>query len=125
MKIHILGICGTFMGGLAQILVEKGHQVSGADQQFYPPMSDQLQRLGVEMIQGYDPTNLPAADLFVIVGTTMQVQPAASLLLSVPIDAQTVYIDVAPDVDKGINLVVLKEKATVGMQLLVDDYLPY
>lgn len=65
------------------------------------------------------------ADLFVIVGTTMQVQPAASLLLSVPIDAQTVYIDVAPDVDKGINLLVLKEKATVGMQLLVDDYLPY
>lgn len=65
------------------------------------------------------------ADLFVIVGTTMQVKPAASLLLSVPIDAQTVYIDVAPDVDKGINLLVLKEKATVGMQLLVDDYLPY
>lgn len=64
-------------------------------------------------------------DLFVIVGTTMQVQPAASLLLSVPVDAQTVYIDVAPDVDKGINLLVLKEKATVGMQLLVDDYLPY
>ena len=65
------------------------------------------------------------ADLFVIVGTTMQVQPAASLLLSIPVDAQTVYIDVAPDVDKGINLLVLKEKATVGMQLLVDDYLPY
>jgi NAD-dependent deacetylase len=65
------------------------------------------------------------ADLFVIVGTTMQVQPAASLLLSVPIDVQTVYIDVAPDVDKGINLLVLKEKATVGMQVLVDDYLPY
>jgi NAD-dependent deacetylase len=55
----------------------------------------------------------------------MQVQPAASLLLSVPIDAQTVYIDIAPDVDKGINLLVIKEKATVGMQLLVDDYLPY
>ncbi len=65
------------------------------------------------------------ADLFVIVGTTMQVQPAASLLLSVPIDAQTVYIDIAPDVDKGINLLVIKEKATVGMQILVDDYLPY
>ena len=38
MKIHILGICGTFMGGLAQILVEKGHTVSGSDKQFYPPM---------------------------------------------------------------------------------------
>ena len=66
MKIHILGICGTFMGGLAQILVEKGHQVSGSDHQFYPPMSGQLEALGVEMIQGYDTVNLPDADLFVI-----------------------------------------------------------
>ncbi len=55
----------------------------------------------------------------------MQVQPAASLLFSVPIDEQNVYIDVVPDVDKGINLLVIKEKATLGMQLLVDDYLPY
>jgi UDP-N-acetylmuramate: L-alanyl-gamma-D-glutamyl-meso-diaminopimelate ligase len=66
MKIHILGICGTFMGGLAQILVEKGHQVSGSDHQFYPPMSGQLEALGVEMIQGYDTVNLPDADLFII-----------------------------------------------------------
>jgi UDP-N-acetylmuramate: L-alanyl-gamma-D-glutamyl-meso-diaminopimelate ligase len=66
MKIHIIGICGTFMGGLAQILVEKGHQVSGSDHQFYPPMSVQLEALGVEMIQGYDTVNLPDADLFVI-----------------------------------------------------------
>ena len=66
MKIHILGICGTFMGGLAQILAEKGHQVSGSDHQFYPPMSGQLEALGVEMIQGYDTVNLPDADLFVI-----------------------------------------------------------
>ena len=66
MKIHILGICGTFMGGLAQILVEKGHQVSGSDHQFYSPMSDQLEALGVVIIQGYDSVNLPDAELFVI-----------------------------------------------------------
>ena len=66
MKIHILGICGTFMGGLAQILVEKGHQVSGSDHQFYSPMSDQLEALGVEMIQGYNSVNMPDAELFVI-----------------------------------------------------------
>ena len=54
------------MGGLAQILVEKGHQVSGSDHQFYSPMSDQLEVLGVEMIQGYDSVNLPDAELFVI-----------------------------------------------------------
>jgi UDP-N-acetylmuramate: L-alanyl-gamma-D-glutamyl-meso-diaminopimelate ligase len=66
MKIHILGICGTFMGGLAQILIEKGHQVSGSDHQFYPPMSSQLEALGIEMIQGYDIVNMPDADLFII-----------------------------------------------------------
>ena len=54
------------MGGLAQILVEKGHQVSGSDHQFYSPMSDQLEALGVEMIQGYDSVNMPDAELFVI-----------------------------------------------------------
>lgn len=66
-----------------------------------------------------------SADLFVIVGTTMQVHPAASLLLAVPVDAQTVYIDTNPDVEEGINLLVLKEKATVGLKQLVDEYLPY
>ena len=60
MKIHILGICGTFMGGLAQILVEKGHIVSGSDKQFYPPMSDQLKSLGVKMIEGYEESDLPS-----------------------------------------------------------------
>ena len=65
-----------------------------------------------------------AADLFVIVGTSMVVHPAASLLLAVPFDVQTVYIDTNPDVEEGINLLVLKEKATVGMKLLVEEYLP-
>lgn len=65
------------------------------------------------------------ADLFIIVGTSMVVQPAGSLLLSVPVDVQTVYIDPKPDVSKGINLLVLKEKATVGMKKLIEKYLPY
>jgi len=65
------------------------------------------------------------ADLFIIIGTSMIVQPAGSLLLSVPVDAQTVYIDTNPDVEEGINLLVLKEKATDGMKQLVEDYLPY
>ena len=50
MKIHILGICGTFMGGLARILSESGHQVSGSDKNFFPPMSDQLKELNIELI---------------------------------------------------------------------------
>ena len=66
MKIHILGICGTFMGGLAQILQDSGHEVSGTDLQFYPPMSDQLNSLGITLISGYESSNLPKADLYVI-----------------------------------------------------------
>ena len=66
MKIHILGICGTFMGGLAQILKESEHQVSGSDNQFYPPMSDHLDSLEIELIEGYSLKMLPKADLYVI-----------------------------------------------------------
>jgi len=50
MRIHILGICGTFMAGLAQILKESGHDVSGADAKFYPPMSDYLKKIGIKTI---------------------------------------------------------------------------
>ena len=66
MKIHILGICGTFMGGLARILIESGHKVSGSDNKFYPPMSDQLRELDVELTKGYEPSSMPEADLYVI-----------------------------------------------------------
>ena len=66
MKIHILGICGTFMGGLARILIESGHKVSGSDQNFYPPMSDQLNELGIQLEKGYEASKLPEADLYVI-----------------------------------------------------------
>lgn len=53
MKIHILGICGTFMGGLARILSESDHDISGSDVAFYPPMSDQLNDLGINLTSGY------------------------------------------------------------------------
>ena len=66
MRIHILGICGTFMGGLAQILKESGHVISGSDIQFYPPMSDYLKNFDIEMIEGYRVENLPDADLYII-----------------------------------------------------------
>ena len=66
-----------------------------------------------------------SADLFVIVGTSMVVHPAASLLLAVPVDVQTVYIDTNPDVEEGINLLVIKDKATAGVRILVEECLPY
>ena len=82
MKIHILGICGTFMGGLAQILVEKGHSVSGSDKQFYPPMSDQLDSLGVDMMMGYEESDLPAADLYVIGNALSRGNPCVEHILN-------------------------------------------
>ena len=67
MHIHILGICGTFMGGLAALAREAGHRVTGCDENVYPPMSDQLRDLGIELIQGWSPEQLQLApDVFVI-----------------------------------------------------------
>ncbi|HRH81809.1 MAG TPA: UDP-N-acetylmuramate:L-alanyl-gamma-D-glutamyl-meso-diaminopimelate ligase [Thiobacillaceae bacterium] len=67
MHIHILGICGTFMGGIAVIARQAGHRVTGCDANVYPPMSDQLQALGIELIEGFaaDQTCLEP-DIFVI-----------------------------------------------------------
>ncbi len=67
MHIHILGICGTFMGGIAAIAREAGHRVTGCDANVYPPMSDQLRGLGIELIEGFDPAQRALApDLYVI-----------------------------------------------------------
>ena len=67
MHIHILGICGTFMGGIAVLAREMGYTVSGSDANVYPPMSTQLQQAGIQLSQGYDPAHLdPAPDLVVI-----------------------------------------------------------
>src|SRR4029079_5049788 len=53
MHIHILGICGTCMGGVAALAREAGHRVTGCDAGVYPPMSDQLRSLGIELIEGF------------------------------------------------------------------------
>ena len=67
MHIHILGICGTFMGGLAAIAREAGHRVTGCDASVYPPMSDQLRALGIELIEGYGAEQIALKpDVFVI-----------------------------------------------------------
>jgi len=67
MHIHILGICGTFMGGLAALARESGHRVTGCDANVYPPMSDQLRALDIELIEGYGADQLALKpDLFVV-----------------------------------------------------------
>jgi UDP-N-acetylmuramate: L-alanyl-gamma-D-glutamyl-meso-diaminopimelate ligase len=67
MHIHILGICGTFMGGLAALAREAGHRVTGCDAGVYPPMSDQLRALGIDLIEGFGADQLALKpDLFVV-----------------------------------------------------------
>ncbi len=67
MHIHILGICGTFMGGLAALAREAGHKVTGCDAGVYPPMSDQLRALGIELIEGFSADQMALKpDIYVI-----------------------------------------------------------
>jgi UDP-N-acetylmuramate: L-alanyl-gamma-D-glutamyl-meso-diaminopimelate ligase len=71
MHIHILGICGTFMGGIAALARASGHRVTGSDQNVYPPMSDQLSALGIELIEGYDPAQLSLRPDVIVIGNVM------------------------------------------------------
>ena len=67
MHIHILGICGTFMGGIAQLARATGHRVTGCDANVYPPMSTQLEAAGIELIEGFDVEQIALApDIFVV-----------------------------------------------------------
>ncbi|WP_295517791.1 UDP-N-acetylmuramate:L-alanyl-gamma-D-glutamyl-meso-diaminopimelate ligase [uncultured Pseudomonas sp.] len=82
MHIHILGICGTFMGSLAVLAKEAGHRVTGSDANVYPPMSTQLEAQGIELTQGYDPKQLdPAPDLVVIGNALSRGNPAVEYVL--------------------------------------------
>lgn len=71
MHVHILGICGTFMGGIAAIAKAAGHHVTGADRDVYPPMSTQLAELGIKVFEGFDPAQLEPAPDVVVVGNVM------------------------------------------------------
>ena len=71
MKLHILGIAGTFMGGVAALARELGHEVAGSDQNIYPPMSTQLEALGIALAQGYAAENIAADTDSVVVGNAL------------------------------------------------------
>jgi UDP-N-acetylmuramate: L-alanyl-gamma-D-glutamyl-meso-diaminopimelate ligase len=82
MHIHILGICGTFMGGLAALAREAGHRVTGCDAAVYPPMSEQLRALGVELIEGYGAEQLALApDVFVVGNVVKRGMPLMEAIL--------------------------------------------
>ena len=83
MHIHILGICGTFMGGLALLARERGFDVSGSDANVYPPMSDQLAAAGIDVMQGYLPEHLqPAPDMVVMGNAMSRGNPAVEYVLN-------------------------------------------
>ncbi|UYG06283.1 UDP-N-acetylmuramate:L-alanyl-gamma-D-glutamyl-meso-diaminopimelate ligase [Halomonas sp. M4R1S46] len=71
MHLHILGICGTFMGSLALLAREQGHQVSGADANVYPPMSTQLEEAGIALMEGYSADHLTPRPDLVIIGNAL------------------------------------------------------
>ena len=83
MHIHILGICGTFMGSLAVLAKQLGYRVSGSDANVYPPMSTQLQELGIDLSEGYRPEHIqPAPDLVIIGNALSRGNPAVEYILN-------------------------------------------
>ena len=89
MRLHILGICGTFMGGVAALARELGLTVEGSDANVYPPMSTQLEALGIGLMNGYQADYLkPAPDLVVVGNAMTRGNPAVEYML----DAQLRYI---------------------------------
>ncbi len=70
-KIHILGICGTFMGGIARIASSMGHEISGSDRNTYPPMSTQLASLGITLFEGFKHENIADDTELVIIGNAL------------------------------------------------------
>ncbi len=83
MHLHILGICGTFMGGIAAIAREQGHKVTGSDANAWPPMSTQLEALGIGLMPGYAPEHLqPAPDVVVVGNVVTRGNPAMEYVLN-------------------------------------------
>ena len=88
MHLHVLGICGTFMGGLAALAREAGHRVTGCDANVYPPMSDQLRALGIELIDGYGADQLALAPDVFVVGNAIS---RGNALMEAILDAGAAY----------------------------------
>jgi len=82
MHLHVLGICGTFMGGLALLAQAAGHRVTGCDANVYPPMSDQLRAAGIDLIEGFDAAQIDLRpDLFVVGNVVTRGNPLMEAIL--------------------------------------------
>ena len=83
MHIHILGICGTFMGGLALIARAAGHRVTGCDAGVYPPMSTQLEEQGIDLIEGFDASQIGLRpDLFIVGNVVSRGNPLMEAIMN-------------------------------------------
>lgn len=83
MNIHVLAVCGTFMGGMALLARAAGHRVTGSDRNVYPPMSDLLESEGIRVVDGYDPKTIPEDTDLVIVGNALsRGNPAVEYVLN-------------------------------------------
>ncbi len=83
MHVHIVGICGTFMGGIAQLAKQVGVTVSGCDSAVYPPMSDQLKSAGIELIEGFDPQQMQLnPDIYIIGNAISRGNPLLEAILN-------------------------------------------
>ena len=83
MHIHILGICGTFMGGLALIARAAGHRVTGCDAGVYPPMSTQLEEQGIDLIEGFDASQISLRpDLFIVGNVVSRGNPLMEAIMN-------------------------------------------
>lgn len=89
MHIHILGICGTFMGGVAILAKSLGYKVTGSDKNVYPPMSTQLEEQGIELIQGFEPSQLDSNPDLVVIGNAMS---RGNACVEAVLDKQIPYI---------------------------------
>lgn len=83
MHVHVVGVCGTFMGSLARLAKMLGYRVTGSDANVYPPMSLQLEEIGIELMEGYRPENLePAPDLVIVGNALSRGNPEIEALLN-------------------------------------------
>jgi len=89
LKLHILGICGTFMGGIAALARELGHAVEGSDANVYPPMSTQLEALGIALQSGWDPQRFEPAPDLVVVGNALS---RGNAMIEAMLDARLRYV---------------------------------
>lgn len=102
MHIHILGICGTFMGGVAALARAAGHTVTGSDLNVYPPMSEQLEAMGIEIRHGYEPDHLqPAPDCVVVGNVVGRGNPAVEYMLDAGLAYQSGPAWLADNVLRG------------------------